>query len=71
MRTKKIIAFLGSMVMLAGVSACGTNDPTASTTSDGKTIIKIQTFNNYGTVNPRQSAPAQICGPNTKSRIRT
>ena len=48
MRTKKIIAFLGSMVMLAGVSACGTNDPTASTTSDGKTIIKIQTFNNYG-----------------------
>lgn len=48
MNLKKPLAFLGSLSMIVTMAACGSSTGSGSRDSNGKTIIKVQTFNNYG-----------------------
>lgn len=58
---KSIKTFLAAglaLATMAGLTACGSNSNSgAATTSNGKTIIKIQTFNNFGYGKPSNERP--------------
>ena len=53
-----VVAAISSIAMLASLAACGnSSSASASKTADGKTIIKIQTFNNFGYGKPTNERP--------------
>lgn len=58
---KSIKTFLAAglaLATMAGLTACGSDSNSgAATTSNGKTIIKIQTFNNFGYGKPSNERP--------------
>lgn len=48
-KANKVLAAFVAMAAMTSVAACGSsNSSDGSTTSGGKTVIKIQTFNNFG-----------------------
>lgn len=58
-RLKAMFSAVLAVATVASLAACGTaNNSGDATTKDGKTIIKIQTFNNFGYGKPTNERPS-------------